>query len=327
MAPLAPTGEPNMGLWSWIKGLFGKGDKGDEENKPLIALVLLLREPRYLDAEIVARLASTAWGKKIGTDTSEETDGFVAGESPSFILHFEKFFFLVNNFSMAYVDDPDAAARDMADLRLANAMREHRAWLSVDMLGEAEGEELAEAYGYIGKLLAALADTDCLAIYSPATTRLNVYDAALEEQLRGPDPLKVFAEPTFVPVINVPDDDPRMEAAVKEARERWPEFVAAFEARQEGQHFAVKSRFSEGEEVEWMWTGVTAIEQDHVLGLLDNDPVSLKKVKSGSRVRVAIADLGDWMYTRGEELQGGFTVKVVAEAAQKKQEAPQDERP
>jgi uncharacterized protein YegJ (DUF2314 family) len=314
-----------MGLWSWIKGLFGKGSQDDEdEGKPLISLVLLLREPRYLDAEMLARQASAAWDKKISTDDSEGNDGFVAGESPAFILHLGEFFFLVNNFSTPYVDDPEAAAKEMADLRLSKAMAEHRAWLSVDMLGEAEGEMLAKAYRHIGKLIAALADTECLAIYSPATSRLNVYDAALDEQLRGPDPLKLFAEPTFVPVVTVPDDDPRMQAAVDEARRRWPEFVAAFEKRKEGEHFAVKSRFTEGEEVEWMWSSVTAIENDVILGVLDNDPVDIKKIKAGSRVRIPVADVGDWVCVRGDDMEGGFTIKVVADAAEQKREEQKD---
>ena len=310
-----------MGLWSWIKGLFGKGARGagGEDDKPLIALVLLLREPRYLDAEILSRLASNAWGKKIGVDDSDENDGFVMGESPAFILQLGALLFLINNFSSPYLEDPEAAAKKITELRLAKALTEHRAWLSVDMLYQAEGEALAEAYRFIGKLIAALGDTDCLAIYSPATNRLNAYDAALEAQLRGPDPLKLFTEPTFVPVISVPDDDPRMQAAVKEARERWPEFVAAFEARAEGQHFAVKSRFIEGEDTEWMWSGVTAIENGVILGVLDNDPLQVKNIKAGSRVRIAQSDIGDWMYTHGDGYQGGFTVKVVADAGDQKQ--------
>jgi hypothetical protein len=170
-----------MGLWSWFKGLLGRSDdKG--ESKLLVAFVLFLREPRYLDAEIVARLASEAWCKEIRVGETEDADNFVFGTAPTFVMRSGDYMYLVNNFPTPYMEDPEVAAQEIDDLRLRKHVAEHRAWLSVDALGEYDEEKLPEIYGYIGKLTAALADTDCLAIYSPATGQMNIYEPELEQR-------------------------------------------------------------------------------------------------------------------------------------------------
>ena len=59
-----------------------------------------------------------------------------------------------------------------------------------------------------------------------------------------------------------------------------------------------------------MWTTVTAIEGDVICGTLDSDPVDVASVKAGTKVRVPLEDLSDWMYTLDEDMQGGFTLAV-----------------
>ncbi len=285
-----------------------------EEEKKLISLVLWLSEPRYLDSVILQRQASEAFGEEIGSDDPEAHE-FVIGESPSFVIAFRGLTFLVNNFDRPYIETPEAEAlaKEFKDLRMRKAILEHKGWLSVDLLGEVEPGQLPEIYRYLGKLTATLADTDCLAIYSPATNQINVYDSDLEQQLRGPNPLEVFSVMAKVPVIEIADDDPRMQAAVEEARRRWPEFVAAFKKRRTDQHFAVKAPFHDQENTEFMWATVTGIRDDVIVGVLDSDPVDIKNVALGDRVQIRLADLNDWAYTSGEEMVGGFTVAVLRE--------------
>src|SRR5262249_31195037 len=135
--------EGTMGLWTWLKSLFGgaeasrrpRRDKKKKKEKPLISLVLLLREPRYLDSAMLTSLVNRAWGTQLGTGDPEATE-FVVGDSPLFVIHCAERMFLVNNFARPYVDDVEAAARDIPELRLRKAFGGHRAWLSVDLLGE-----------------------------------------------------------------------------------------------------------------------------------------------------------------------------------------------
>jgi uncharacterized protein YegJ (DUF2314 family) len=104
-----------------------------------------------------------------------------------------------------------------------------------------------------------------------------------------------------------------MQAAVAEARRRWPEFVAAFEQRRAGQLFAVKAPITDGNNTEFMWAAVTAIEGDLVLGTLENEPVDLKNFRYGGRVRIPSIDLNDWIISEGDSHRGGFTINVLTD--------------
>ena len=59
----------------------------------------------------------------------------------------------------------------------------------------------------------------------------------------------------------LPADCAIMVAAVAECRRRWPEFVAAFEARS-GENFLVKAPVAHGDNTEFIWLSVTALEND-----------------------------------------------------------------
>src|SRR5262249_17477661 len=153
----------------WFKGLFSDraAAHGTMNEKPLIALVLLLRAPRELDSTQLAQLASAALGRSFHDDDPEATDCFVTGVNPSFILKNGPHTFLINNFPCPYMEDPQKVAESIAELRLRKAVREHSAWLSVDLLGDWKSEEILDIYQSIGKLTAALAEEDCLAIFAP----------------------------------------------------------------------------------------------------------------------------------------------------------------
>jgi uncharacterized protein YegJ (DUF2314 family) len=301
-----------MGLLTWLKGLLGsETPKREREEKPLIALVLFLAEPRDLDADFIARRATYALGERVSAGEPDGTDHFVAGEEPSFVLKYRDYFFLINSFSRPYMDDPETSSSAIGELRLRKAVREHTAWLSVDLLGEVRRAELPKIYRVIGKLVAALADEECLAVFAPATGQLNLYDAESAQILRGDKPLELFDVANHPPVVPVSGDDPRLKAAVSKARKRWQEFVSAFEERRSEQNFSVKARIGDDEVAEFMWLSVTGLENGWVYGRLDNDPIELTSIRCGDRVRIHIDDLNDWLYTDGDQVRGGFTIEVL----------------
>jgi len=292
-----------------------------------ISLVFLLRAPRDLTEQELRRHASEAFGMTSDTGNPDATEfvmgfpgppvkGIKPGTAYSFMVKVSEGMFLVNRFSAPYMDRPEEFAQGLPDARLGKAVASHRAWISVDaFMGELDDAEKVRAYRNIGKLIAELAGPDCLAVYCPELQRCNVYDESLLETLRSDDPLALFGAPTFAPLVNVDGDDPRMVQAVEEARKRWPEFVAAFSAKSdEGKPFIVKARFEEGEKTEFMWASVNRIQGDTIHGILENTPHELASFKEGQNVQVPLADLNDWLYVKGEEAIGGFTMKVIAEA-------------
>jgi len=307
-----------MSFWRWLRSLFSR--RRDE--RPIVSLVLLLRRPRSLGLESLAAAIRRALGVEVWTGVDEPRGNYYILEEvdPSFIVQLGKQTFLVNNFPVPYMSDPIAEAAEIPELRLQRAVAEHRAWLSVDLLRNdrnertLDGEEIHAAYRTIGPLIAELADDDTLALLEPETGLMNVYGSGLDDELRGPDPRQALTGLAHVPVIAIKDDDPRMIAAVDQARGRWPEFVTAFENRRPGQVFSVKVRLADENAVEYMWISVTALEGDYLYGKLDNEPVGLRQVRLGSRIRSLVSEINDWTFLEGKTLRGGFTIEVLRRA-------------
>lgn len=282
-----------------------------KEDKPLISLVLLLRMPRTLESNQLAQTFSEA----LGTDMSGKEPNameFVVGESPMFIAKTGGYVFSVNDFARPYVPDVQGQAGKIKDVRLPRALAGHKAWLSVDLLAGPEGADPNSAYPLIGKMIAALAGDDCTGVFAPQTGQLKEYGEFLKKELAGGDPMGAMGT---VPIIQVPDEDPQMQAAIEEARRRWPEFETAFRKSQ-GSHFSVKAPFKTGDGgAEHIWIEVASVEGEIVRGALGNEPGNIPNLKLGDSVQVNAKDISDWIYMRGKEMVGGFSVKLLQERA------------
>ena len=290
------------------EGLAPKPDVPvDDDSKEW--LVLLLREPRDLDAELLTRIVNATFGLNLATAGSECTE-FVTGEGTMFMAQFQSRIFMIQTLG-PFFEDALAVARDLGELRLQKAVTEHQASLSVtSMQGYADADS-REPYWYIAKLTAALAPGTRWPCSGPRG-QIRLWEGAVKEKLAQGDPEAAFAvSPEKVPVPVVGADDPEMKAAEAEARRRWPEFLAAFARRQPGQTFAVKVPIRDGDSIEFLWLTVLGVENDVISGKVDNEPVQLTNVKLGSRVRLKRQVLNDWLYTDGGKMVGGFTVKVL----------------
>lgn len=295
-------------------------DEADDDSP--FSLVALLREHGYLDDEAVARAAMKAWGVPMtaGESAGDATENFVAGDSPIFILRTASETLIIHHRDQPYFSDSEQVAESIWEVRHKKVVLEHRAWLSVDALQRDETADDAATYSLLGKLLAELIDEQCLAVLCPREKRLFVCDEETDTHLRSDDPIAALDGVKQAPIVHVADDDPRMLAAVAEARRRWPEFEEAFDARTEDQTCSVKFPLREGDVVEFIWATVTAIENDVIYGTLGNDPMHSRK-KLGDRVQTRVSEINDWIYFDAEkEMQGGFTVKVLTEAAREKAE-------
>lgn len=289
----------------------------DTEAGPKHSLVLWLREPLYLDASILGRIASRAFG--LPFNDGEDCDCFVVGKQMHYVMRVQDAFFLVHHWERPYFDNPAEAAKDLRELRRATAARDHRAWFSVDFLRASADLPENKIHDAIGRMLAEVADNhaDILAVFHPATGRIAPWEPALREKLAGGDPLSLFEDPGHVPVIRVSSDSPSMAAAVAEARRRWPEFVAAYHAAADKDHFSVKAPVTEAGRTEFIWINVKALAGDQIHGLLANEPLALGDLKLGSFVSVAVSDLNDWVCPDPADPDrplGLFTVKAVSEA-------------
>ena len=310
--------------WRWLAKKLAVLDSPPSE-PPMVSLVLLLKQPRYLEAKVLAEILRTAWGMTFSAaepdnDTSDTgaPQPWIAGESPVFMVNTGAAIFIVHNHEKLYFEEVDDVAARVPELRQRTIILEHRAWLSVDAM-RVEGEaETAIAYAKIARALAELADDSVLGLFQPASNRLTAWEPALETRLRKGENLAELFAVNQVPVEEIPDNDPRMKAAVAEARLRFPEFRAAFQARKPGGHYAVKAPITRDDNTEYIWMEVIGLEPEYIHGTLANDPVKLGGLKIGDRVEVPIAELNNWMCldADNEEPRGMFTVKIVTSAFQ-----------
>lgn len=116
-------------------------------------------------------------------------------------------------------------------------------------------------------------------------------------------------EPTHEPSAAI-------QAAVDLARRHFPDFVIAFERRNVQQHFSAKGRFRAASRFELLWVTVTAIENNVIFGVLDNNPAKLKSLHAGSKVKIERDDLYDWLIAVDHKIiAGGFTIQALHDAA------------
>lgn len=311
---------------------FTEGGGGDDRIDNLISLVFFLAEPRDADAVGIRNCVSSALGIRFHPE-NPEAEFFVIPFSPpekrragdGEILHFmvkvPAGLFAVLVSDQPYIENPKSFARGaIRDKRLRNAVERHVAWISVDLMDDTtDRERIREAYQVIGRILSAMGGPDCLAIYCPELQRCNEFDPGLLERLCGSDPVSLFNEPTFEPVIEISDNNPKMAAAVKEAVSRWPEFVAAYieAASGEKERFIVKAEFREDRKSEYMWVTVLEISPTEVTGVLMNDPHELLDVHRGATVTFTTERLNDWIYPGpGGSHIGGFTLDVLADSGE-----------
>lgn len=288
-------------------------EEEDEENKALISIVLLQRQSRSLDTEILKQVLSEAWG---GTFDDESEDQFVTGEDPIHFVKSQQGMWLIHNHPQPY-GPPKDMAESVPELRLRTALAEHRAWMAVDlMMPENEELPLETYYPYIFRLIKDLANEDTLVIYRPESGSANIWNEEVAASLGSDDPLQSFSQPTNPSVLQVADDDPRMLAAVKEARDTFHLYREHWEKRTDENYFSVKAAITREGHTEFIWVDATGLEPNFIHGTLGNEPVNLPGLSLGSQVEIPLSDLNDWAVMIDDDSPplGLYTVKVLQNA-------------
>jgi uncharacterized protein YegJ (DUF2314 family) len=115
-------------------------------------------------------------------------------------------------------------------------------------------------------------------------------------------------------VTSVPDDDPRMNAAMEKARTTLDSFIAALASPKPNQSdFAVKKAFADGDDVEVMWVSSVRYDGKVFRGRLSNEPRKVRTVRMGQSVEVPPSEIADWMYMEDGRFVGAYTLRVLRE--------------
>ncbi len=187
----------------------------------------------------------------------------------------------------------------------------HQSWVSIDVFEPEDApKELVDPV--LGKVAAALLDERALLLYAPHRDLATIPDKTTRARLAGLRPMEVLAPNRPVPVVKIDINDPEIKAAQDESRKQWPDFVSAWEKRDDSQRFFVKTAFVEGDQTEHMWILVHALTREKAEGTLDNDPESVQGVRAGDQLSVPVSAVEDWLYRDAEgKTVGGFTTKVL----------------
>ncbi len=280
-----------------VAQLVGRGEKID--------LLLLLSAPRILPEEHLRASAREAFGREAdrvvtrGTGGTIRIDGYALIALPA---------------PEPMVSDLEDAAEGIPELRMRIAFLEHKAFIIVTCVERPKQASRDDAYAYVGRLTAALADDTARLVYSPETRRGNLVNDETLAGLRSGDPLATMRSVTFDAIGLVSGEDPQMVAATAEARRRLPEFVAAVRSGRRLEMCLVKGPFTDGTHTEFMWVAPTEVVGEAIRGTLTNAPFQVRGLCKGSTVEVAFAEVSDWCYPGETGMVGMFTEKIVRSA-------------
>ncbi len=126
----------------------------------------------------------------------------------------------------------------------------------------------------------------------------------------APGKSELDARPVKENVIAYHTGDGSMNAAKKKANQTLPRFLELMDAKAPGT-YTVKFPLTQNGETEHIWMQLTGYRDGTFTGLLANDPVNGTKYKTGDVMKVARADVEDWMVRNDSEIYGGYTARVA----------------
>lgn len=159
-----------------------------EDAKPqerIISLVLLTKEARELNHDLIAHAVSEGVGAKVSAED-------VITKSPYHLVTIGSDKFIINAIGQPYFEKPTKVANETKDANVSRAVRDHRGWISVDWVTNEEQPDLRKVYTMIGKMVAHLSDKGTLAVYSPDMDQFAIWAPSVREGLESDDPLAVF---------------------------------------------------------------------------------------------------------------------------------------
>ena len=295
-----------------------------EDDGPLLSIVLLQKKLPAISEKSIAESIQKAWKQKVsvGDDGKKDATDFVIKGGPGFIIQCQDTFCMMIVASKPYLEAE--ALNEVQELRTRKMLREHKTWLSLDLVGDVSKKPVAEQeleMNRIIRLAAEMVDKNTVGVLLPSENIVLPISDEVIAAMKGEDSLKALRKSSNAAVIGASGDDPEMLAATAEARKTWPEFVKAFRNKPENsESFSAKFPFDAPDQKEFMWVEVVSINGDTVVGRLGNDPVWVKDLKLGDEVTMKLSQLSDWMYLKDGEIVGGYTVKVLMEKQQQQKQ-------
>ena len=111
-------------------------------------------------------------------------------------------------------------------------------------------------------------------------------------------------------VTSIRSKDETMQPAMVKAQSMLPGVIERLVAGKL-EHFSVKVRVEDGEDVEYCWLSETQYADGIFSGILDAEAQTVGSVEVGQAHQVAADDVCDWMYTSAGLMHGNFTLRAM----------------
>jgi uncharacterized protein YegJ (DUF2314 family) len=235
---------------------------------------------------------------------------------------------MVFDMEAPYMDREDRieTAKRVKGEAAQTAVLTHKAWMAVDAIGseDLEGEQRLHAYALLHALAEELLDDDSMLLYLPGEERYGPPGRLGLDWLMHSLRVGHFDTPIEgfeAPITRIEVSDEEMDECIAQARERLPEFCAAWDRLGPESSAMIKARFStadpsDPEGAEFVWVLMTSLDDDGIIGTMESAPASPAIPKQGSTVRVKIDDVADWAYKDEDgNAHGLFTDELVRKRA------------
>lgn len=186
-AAMTPAAAPEQTQPSTAAQAQQSAPEAKKKDDRLISLVLLLSKPRKPTHDVIAHAVSEGIGVKIGTAA-------VIDKPPYHLVNVGRDKFIINDIAKPYFEQSAKVADEIKNPKLSRAVRDHRAWISVDWVSTGQQADLRQVYQMIGKMVVHLShkDTEALAVYSPDMDQFALWVPTVRKGLASDDPLAVF---------------------------------------------------------------------------------------------------------------------------------------
>lgn len=281
-----------------------------EEKPTSLSFVIFLNHPRELTQATM--LAGVAKGWRLSPEQSAKLK--LGQDDHQFTIHYQGTDFLVETASEPWMEDQPQIIEETADLRMREMLRHVTSYLVVTVDNDFKDEDAQQqTVDNALRLLSGFTDAkDTLAIFDDDSGDFNYFNDEVQETLCGEEPESSFAVEVTPPAVTRKPDAPEMQAAISEARRRWPEFAKNFrDYAEERSPFLLQARFGFADKPECLWAEVLSIHANKISALLKSDPSPASSLNKGDTVEIPLSEVLDWIYPEEDSAKvGGFTLDL-----------------
>ncbi len=113
-------------------------------------------------------------------------------------------------------------------------------------------------------------------------------------------------------VYQTTEDDTEMNEAIHKAKETFGQFLDALKSdNPDYGFFSVKTQFVSIKGNEHIWLTNLFLMDKNYYGIVDNLPLSTTEVQLGDTIPIDKENISDWIYFDKDEMQGGYTVRLL----------------